>query len=153
MCMRPEKECWLTVGLSQRHRHFLWLLRCPSKHRHRGFLADFSRLDPSMIQWNKIWTNMLTALIIRHEYNLFHTLSRCVFITPSLLALARFSTFGASLKSSQLLTYFVWLRITDEGSVPKMRIWSILLIKSDLKWCIHLGRSLFSYLLQVAFFK
>ena len=30
----------------------------------------------------------------------------------------------------------VWLRITDEGSVPEMRIWSILLIKSDLKWCI-----------------
>ena len=24
-----------------------------------------------------------------------------------------------------------------------MRIWSILLIKSDLKWCIHLSRSLF----------
>ena len=38
-----------------------------------------------------------------------------------------------------------WLRITDEGSVPEMRIWSILLIKSDLKWCIHLSRSLFLY--------
>ena len=25
-----------------------------------------------------------------------------------------------------LLKYFVWLRITDEGSVPEMRIWSIL---------------------------
>ena len=23
----------------------------------------------------------------------------------------------------------IWLRITDEGSVPEMRIWSILLIK------------------------
>ena len=45
----------------------------------------------------------------------------------------------------QLLNYFVWLRITDEGSVPEMRIWSILLIKSDLKWCIHLSRSLFLY--------
>ena len=33
--------------------------------------------------------------------------------------------------------------VTDEGSVPEMRIWSILLIKSDLKWCIHLSRSLF----------
>ena len=41
--------------------------------------------------------------------------------------------------------YFVWLRITDEGSVPEMRIWSILFIKSDLKWCIHLSRSLCSY--------
>ena len=38
-----------------------------------------------------------------------------------------------------------WLRITDEGSVPEMRIWSIWLIKSDLKWCIHLSRSLFVY--------
>ena len=41
------------------------------------------------------------------------------------------------------VNYFVWLRITEEGSVPEMRIWSILLIKSDLKWCIHLSKSLF----------
>ena len=32
------------------------------------------------------------------------------------------------------LNYFVWLRITDEGSVPEMRIWPMLLIISDLKW-------------------
>ena len=44
------------------------------------------------------------------------------------------------------LNYFVWLRITDEVLVPGMRIWSILLIKSDLKWCMHLSRSLFLYL-------
>ena len=37
--------------------------------------------------------------------------------------------------SFQLLKIpFFWLRITDEGSVPEMRIWSILLIRSDLKW-------------------
>ena len=30
----------------------------------------------------------------------------------------------------QLLNYFVWLMVTDEGSVPEMRI---LLIKFDLK--------------------
>ena len=41
--------------------------------------------------------------------------------------------------------YFLWLRITDEGSIPEMRIWSILLIKSDLKWCIHLSKSLYLY--------
>ena len=41
------------------------------------------------------------------------------------------------------ILYFLWIRITDEGLVPEMRIWSILLIKSDLKWCIHLSRSLF----------
>ena len=36
--------------------------------------------------------------------------------------------------------------ITDKGSLPKMRIWSILSIISDLKWCIHISRSLFLYL-------
>ena len=44
--------------------------------------------------------------------------------------------------------HFVWRRITDEGSLPEMRIWSILLIKSDLKWCFHLIRSLFLYYYQ-----
>ena len=43
--------------------------------------------------------------------------------------------------------YFLWLRITDEGSIPEMRIWSILLIKSALKWCIHLSRSLYLYII------
>ena len=33
--------------------------------------------------------------------------------------------------------HFVWLSITDEGSLPEMRIWSILLINYYLKWCIH----------------
>ena len=32
---------------------------------------------------------------------------------------------------STFFNYFVWLGITDEGSVPEMRRWSILLIKSD----------------------
>ena len=41
--------------------------------------------------------------------------------------------------------HFVWLRITDEGSLPEIRIWSILFIKSDLKLCIHQSRCLFSY--------
>ena len=41
--------------------------------------------------------------------------------------------------------HIVWLRITDEGSLPEMRIWSILLINSDLKWCIHLSKSLYLY--------
>ena len=45
----------------------------------------------------------------------------------------------------QTSTSIFWLRITDEGSLPEMRIWSILLIISDLKWCIYLSRSLFPY--------
>ena len=32
------------------------------------------------------------------------------------------------------------------GPVPEMRPWPILFIKSDLKWCIHLSRSIFLYL-------
>ena len=52
--------------------------------------------------------------------------------------------FGSSLFN--FLNYSVWLRITDEeGSVSGMRIWSILLNKSDLTWCIHLSRGLFLY--------
>ena len=47
------------------------------------------------------------------------------------------------LKIEQVANYIVWLRITDEGSIPEMRIWSILLIKSESKWCIYLSRSLF----------
>ena len=45
------------------------------------------------------------------------------------------------------ITYpvYVVIFVTDEGSVPEMRIWSILLIKSVSKWCIHLSRSLMSY--------
>ena len=62
---------------------------------------------------------------------------------PLILVLALFGTFFGI--TFQLLYYYVLLRITDEGSVPEMRIWSILKIKSDLKWCIHLSRSLFSY--------
>ena len=59
------------------------------------------------------------------------------------MALACFALFLGI--TFHLFKYFVWLRITDEGSVPEMRIWSILFIKSDLKWCIHLSRSLFLY--------
>ena len=51
-------------------------------------------------------------------------------------------TFGG-INFQLFVNYFVWPRITDEGSVPEMCIWSILLIKSALKWFIHLSRSLF----------
>ena len=49
------------------------------------------------------------------------------------------------------LNYFVLLRMTDEGSVPEMRILSILLIKPDWKLCIHLTRSLFLCLCMLLF--
>ena len=65
------------------------------------------------------------------------------FITPSILASVCFGTFGISL--SNFWKYPVWLRIIDEGSVPELLIWSIILIKFYLKWCIHLSRSLLLY--------
>ena len=85
---------------------------------------------------NSFAANFLTIMFSQcHIY--------CRFITPSLLASACLDTFRLSLFN--FLNYIVWLRITEEGSVPEMRIWSILLIISDLKWCIHLSRSLFLY--------
>ena len=66
------------------------------------------------------------------------------FITPSLLAWACFATFGASLFN--FLNRFLWLSITGEGSVPEMRIWSILLTKSKLKWHIHLRVALTGFM-------
>ena len=59
----------------------------------------------------------------------------------SLLASTSFGTFVTSLLN--FLNYFVWQKITDDGSVYEMRIWSILLMKSDLKWCIHLDLFLY----------
>ena len=56
--------------------------------------------------------------------------------SPSLLASVCFGTFVISFFN--LSSYFVWLRITDDGSVLEMRIWSILL-------------SLFSYCKSQAF--
>ena len=45
--------------------------------------------------------------------------------SPSILASVCFGTFVTSL--ANLFSYFVWLRIPDDGSVLEMRIWSILL--------------------------
>ena len=56
--------------------------------------------------------------------------------SPSLLASICFGTFVTSLFN--FFSYFVWLRITDDGSVLEMGIWSILL-------------SLFSYCKSQAF--
>ena len=70
----------------------------------------------------------------RTESDLFLFLL-CGFISPFLLALVCFSTF---MHHFPIFNYFLSLRITDQGSVPKMRIWSMVLTKSDSKLCIHL---------------
>ena len=65
-------------------------------------------------------------------------LSLCVMILLHRLVLAllghQFSTFK---------TTSIWLRVTDKGAIPEMRIWPILLMKSDLKWCIHIKRDFY----------
>ena len=45
------------------------------------------------------------------------------------------------------IEYLRRVRLVNSGHlpVPEMRIRSILLIKSDIKWCIHLNRSLLLY--------
>ena len=35
--------------------------------------------------------------------------------------------------TSHILNYFAWLKITDDGSISEMRIWSIFKVQSDLK--------------------
>ena len=57
-----------------------------------------------------------------------------------------FTCFGTVLDTSYQLLKLLWLRITYEGSVPKICNLSILLIKSDLKWCIQLSRVSFVFM-------
>ena len=47
--------------------------------------------------------------------------------TPYML----FSTDDLSCGDVNFLNFIVWLKVTDEGSVPELRIWFMLLIKSD----------------------
>ena len=76
------------------------------------------------------------------------TLSFCGFIsTPSLLALPCFGTFLAFIFN--FLNYFLWLRISDEGPVPKMRIWSTslgtvhLIFRGGGAWVFGPGQNIF----------
>ena len=75
------------------------------------------------------------------------SINRAVFsenyITSSLFTVICLGTFGSSLFN--FLNYYVWPRITDEVSVPEIHIWSILIIRTDLTWCLHLSRSLFIF--------
>ena len=50
-------------------------------------------------------------------------------VTEPFVASTSLDTVGSSLFN--FINCIGWLRITDEGLVPEMRIWSILLIKSD----------------------
>ena len=70
------------------------------------------------------------------------------FITPSLLASAYFGTFGSTFSTFRTTLF-------GEGSLMRVhypkcaRIWSILLIESDLKWCLHLSSSKSLFIFQL----
>ena len=53
--------------------------------------------------------------------------------TTTLLPIEHLSRYEHFNYNPILATYRILNRINDEGSVPEMRIWSILLFKSDLK--------------------
>ena len=98
---------------------------------HSEFLGRL-RLIRSVLRASKFFVLKLIETIIVWVY----------YTIPSDLSL--FRHFCVSLFN--FWNYFVWLRITGEGSVPEIHKWPILIIKSDLKWCIHLSRTLFLYL-------
>ena len=137
--LRPWIKWWGTYHTSKQKSLFIFQLlgECHcwwTKESPRAHVAKFYgrlQLISSILRASKFFVLKLTEIVILWVYNTI--------------------PFGFSLIwhfwgiNFQLLNYFVWLRITDEGSVPEMRIWSILLIKSEWKWCIHLSRSLFSF--------
>ena len=129
-CIHPSRSLFIFQLLGGCH--CWWTRESPRAH-----VAKFygrRRLIRKVLRASKFSALKLIEIVILWVYN---------FITPSLLVSACFGTFGASL--SNVINYLFWLRITDEGSLPEMRFWSILLIISELKWCIHLSRSLFIF--------
>ena len=107
--------------------HCWWTKESPRAH-----VAKFYgqlRLIRSVFRASKFLCEKFIVIVILWVYYTIH------------FGFTLFWHFKASLFT--FLNYIVWLRITDEGWVPEMRIWSILLIKSDSKWCIHWSRSLF----------
>ena len=80
------------------------------------------------LQLNRIVSRASTCFVLKFiEIIIFGVYS------PSLLALVCFGTFVMDITFFNCFSYFVWLRITGDGSVLEMRIWSILL--SPFSYC------------------
>ena len=129
LCLFHEKEeeNWF---LSMAKKVYCWWTK-ESPLAHVAKFYSRLRLMWSVLRASKLSVLKLIEIVISWVY---YTI---------LLAWASFGTFWPLFFN--FFNYFLWLSITDEGSVPEMRILSILLIKSDLKWCIHLSRSLYLY--------
>ena len=76
-------------------------------------------------------------------YSIFHL--EYPLVLSRFLLLATINMTRTNVRPAQSYVKLGSLMITDDGSVPEMRIWSILLIQSDFKWCIHLSRNLLLY--------
>ena len=95
--------------------HCLWTSESPRAHVTKFY--DRLRLIRSVLRASKFSVFRLIQFVILWVH----------YTIP-----VDFNLFGTFLKSlSKFWNYFVLLRITDDGSKPEMRIWSILLIKSD----------------------
>ena len=73
-----------------------------------------------------------TGIVVRTTTNGFQNIvpdntlfidTYCLCLSHVLLLYLVLALFGITF---HILNFFVWIRITDEGSVPEMRIWSIL---------------------------
>ena len=96
----------------------------PWGHMQPSSTVDFSWFVSFREHWSTFSVLKFIEIVILGVYS------------PSILASVCSCTFMTSL--ANLFSYFVWLRIPDDGSVLEMRIWSILL-------------SLFSYCKSQAF--
>ena len=107
----------------------LWLICSESVEIVRVYWVDVTAGGPVNIECFrvKIYWNCNFVGLLHHQFWLQLVLA---------LSWHHFQTFGIN---------FVWLMIIDEVSVPKCAYRPYCLLKSDLKWCIHLSRGLFLY--------
>ena len=106
------------------------------------------------------WVRLIRSVLRASKFSVLKLIEIVIlwFLTPSVLASAYVGTFRPSFSTLKLLylTTDHWRGTSTlskiekvprgiRGEKSKIRIWYIVLVKSDLKWCIHLRRSLFLY--------
>ena len=118
----------------------LWLSMLRDDKSQRAHVAKFyglHRLIRSVLR-----ASNFSLLVFKIDLN-FNFIG---FFTPSILASTCFARPNLYASDFNLLLYFVWLSITDEGSNFKYEEWAYdpyWIVNTILKWCFHLSRSLF----------
>ena len=121
------------------------------KYGIRNYICLFSKNWPEIQVTLNIFFS-INALSLTENKNNYSLILDCIYIN-AICKTYRLTTisFGFSLLwlfwfiTFQLLKLLWLVKYHWYGSVPEMWLWSILSIKSGLKWCIHLSRSLFLY--------